>query len=350
MAGYIFRRTLWAVVLFLVITMSTYILFFVLPTQRDLFVRRTEVAPEDVRQSLRIHGPVYREYASFVWNIVRHGFLGTSFVNRVDVTAVIGPAVPVTASLIVGGALIWLLISIPVGILTGLRPRSLLDRTVMTFVLLGICVHPVWLGLMLSYFLGFKLHLMPLNGYSDFFSPPAGEPGGPVQWAYHLVLPWLTYSLLFAALYTRMIRAMVIEALDDDHVRTARAKGASERRVLRVHVLRTALMPLVTMLGMDMAIAFGGAVFVENVFGLPGLGRLAVQSLRRQDLPVIMGVTICATTAILAFNLVVDVLYAWLDPRIGRRPGRAWREPGESLPARAPQPAVRSSQGAHTVS
>jgi peptide/nickel transport system permease protein len=332
MVGYILRRTVWAVVLFLVITLTTFVLFFILPTEHEIFVRRTETNPDEVRQALRLHGGVFHEYGLFVWNLL-HGFLGASFVNRQDVATIVLHAAPVTAGLVLGGAILWLLISIPVGILSAVRPHSLLDRTTMTLVLLGISVHPVFIGLMLSYFFGFKLHWMPISGYADFFNPPLGQHGGPVQWAYHMVLPWLSYSLLFAALYTRMVRASVLEAFDDDHIRTARAKGASEFRVLRVHVLRNAMLPIVTMLGMDIGVAFGGAVFVENVFGLPGLGRIIVQSLRRQDLPVILGVVVVATTAILVFNLLVDVLYAWLDPRIGNRPGRAWREPAIVSPA-----------------
>jgi len=131
-----------------------------------------------------------------------------------------------------------------------------------------------------------------------------------------MILPWITFTILFAALYVRMIRANVLETLDADYVQTARAKGASAWRVLRSHVLRNAMLPVVTMLGMDMGVAFGGAVFVETVFGLPGLGQTAVVSLRRQDLPTIMGIVVWSTLAILAFNLVVDLLYAAIDPRV----------------------------------
>jgi len=135
-----------------------------------------------------------------------------------------------------------------------------------------------------------------------------------------MILPWITFGMLFAALYVRMIRASVRETLDNDYVMTARAKGASELRVVRNHVLKNAFLPVITMLGMDVSIAFGGSVFVETVFGLPGIGRLAVRSLQRQDLPPLMGIIVLVTLAILIFNLVVDLLYAWLDPRIGTSP------------------------------
>ena len=154
-----------------------------------------------------------------------------------------------------------------------------------------------------------------MTGYCNFFAP-AGECGGPVQWAYHLMLPWATFALLFAATYVRMIRAYVMETLGEDYVRTARAKGATEARVLRSHVIRNALLPVVTILGMDLALALGGAFFTETVFGLPGLGKLAVTSIGTFDLPALQGVVVFATLCIIVFTLVVDTLYAWVDPRI----------------------------------
>ena len=230
MAAYLVRRILWAALLFLAITLVTYVLFFVLPVTEARVVRRTEVGPNDVRQALRVHGPFYAEYGRFLGRIL-HGSLGVSFVNREDVNDVVAGAAPVTASLVVGGALLWLMIAIPVGILSALRPRSLLDRVTMVAVLIGISAHPLWIGLMLSYSLGFRLHAFPLGGYCDLFHP-ATTCGGPVQWAYHLVLPWLTFAILFAALYVRMVRANVVEALGEEYVRTARAKGSSEFRDL----------------------------------------------------------------------------------------------------------------------
>jgi peptide/nickel transport system permease protein len=197
---------------------------------------------------------------------------------------------------------------------------------------------------MLSYFLGYRLHAVPIGGYCDLINP-ATSCGGPVQWAYHMMLPWLTFTILFAALYVRMIRANVLEVLDADYVQTARAKGASPWRVLRAHVLRNALMPVVTMLGMDMGIAFGGAVFVETVFGLPGLGQTAVTSLRRQDLPTIMGIVVWSTLAILLFNLIVDLVYAAVDPRVQLVKPKERTAPTHAAAAAAPsttQPATQA--------
>ena len=162
---------------------------------------------------------------------------------------------------------------------------------------------------------GFKLGWFPITGYCDFFNPST-DCGGPVQWAWHMVLPWATFAILFAALYVRMIRANVMEVSNEDYVRTARAKGAPEWIVIRSHILRNALLPVVTMLGMDIGVALGGAIFTETVYSLPGLGQTALDSIQSFDLPVTQGIIVFATFAIIVFNLVVDLLYAVIDPRI----------------------------------
>jgi peptide/nickel transport system permease protein len=296
--------------------MVTYVLFFILPVDRSRFVRRTEVNEQDIKRALHIDGPVYKQYGQFVGRVMLHGSLGRSFNNREDVNKIVKDAAPITASLVVGGALLWMLIALPIGVLSAIRPRSLLDRAGMLFVLVGISSHPVWVGLILSYFLGFKLGLFPITGYCDLINPSTGC-GGPVQWAYHLLLPWFTFAILFAALYVRMIRATVLETLDEDYVRTAQAKGASSWQVLRSHVLRNALLPVMTMAGMDVArLVFPGVLFIEAVYGMPGLGGQIVIALRRQDLPTIVGITAWITVAILFLNVLIDVVYAWVDPRI----------------------------------
>jgi peptide/nickel transport system permease protein len=241
--------------------------------------------------------------------------LGQSFTTRRDVNQVVLAAAPVTASLVFGGAVLWLLIALPLGILSALRPRSLLDRAGMVFVLVGISAHPVWIGLILAYVFGYKLGWAPITGYCDMINPST-DCGGPVQWAYHMILPWFTFAILFAATYTRMTRASVMETMTEDYVRTARAKGAPESRVIRSHVLRNAMLPIATLLGLDIGLALGGAIFTETVFGLPGLGQVALQSIQGFDLPITMGIVVFGTIMILFFNLVVDLLYAVIDPRI----------------------------------
>ncbi len=320
MIRYIIRRLLWAVVLFIAVTVVTYIIFFIIPADPARAVAGRNPTPamiQNARHYLGIDKPVYIQYLRFLKRLVVEQNLGRSFMNRESVNSEVGKAAPVTASLVFGGAVAWMLIALPIGILSALRPRSLLDRASMTFVLIGISAHPIWIGLIFIYFFSYKWGLTPISGYCDFINPsPGADCGGPVQWAYHMILPWMTFAILFAALYVRMIRANVIEAMNEDYVRTARAKGAHESRVIRVHVLRNALLPVVTMLGMDIGLALGGAIFTETVYGLPGLGRTAVQSLNALDLPTVEGIVVFSTLAIITFNLVVDLLYAWIDPRI----------------------------------
>jgi len=312
-ASYLVRRVAWALFLFLVMTFVTYVIFFVIPTEPSRIGRGQASETIDLRTAIPLEGSLAHEYAQFVGRVAT-GDLGKSYVTRQHVSDILLRAVPVTASLVFGGVIVWLMIAIPVGMLSALRPRSLLDRGATVFVLIGISAHPVWIGLILLYVFSEKLSLAPGGGYCDLVSPATGC-GGPVQWAWHMWLPWVTFALMFAAIYMRMVRASVIEALGEDYVRTARAKGASEERVLRHHVLRNALLPVVTMLGMDIGLALGGAVFVERVFGLPGLGGIALPSLARRDLPVIVGVVMFATVAVIVFNLIVDLLYTTIDPR-----------------------------------
>ena len=328
MFRYLIRRLLWAFVLFLAVTVVTYIIFYAVPADPARLACGQRATPECIARAAHYLGtdrPLYVQYGKFFGRLMPFSFtggphfkepnLGRSFTNRESVNYVVGQAAPVTASLVFGGAVFWMLIALPVGILSALRPRSLLDRSAMVFVLVGISAHPVWIGLIFAYFLGFKAGIFPITGYSCFFD--CGQPQqGPVQWAYHLVLPWATFAILFAALYARMIRANVMEALGEDYVRTARAKGAPEWLVMRSHVLRNALLPIVTMLGMDIGIALGGAIFTETVYGLPGLGKTLIQAVEGFDLPTVEGVVVFATLCIIAFNLFVDVLYAVIDPRI----------------------------------
>ncbi len=318
MLQYLIRRILWAIVLFVAVTLVTYVIFFITPSDPARLAAGQGATNEDVQrvaERLHLNDPIYEQYGRFLWELVGHQSLGTSFVNRQDVNDIVIRSAPVTASLVFGGAIMWLLISLPIGIISALKPRSLIDRAGMVFVLVGISAHPVWIGLILAYFVGFKLGWTPITGYADFFNPST-EQGGPVQWAYHMLLPWLTFMILFAALYVRLIRANVMETMNEDYVRTARAKGAPEHQVIRSHVLRNSLLPVVTILGMDIGLALGGAIFTESIYSLPGLGRQVLVSYENFDLPVIQGIVVFSTLCIIIFNLIVDLLYAWIDPRI----------------------------------
>src|SRR5712691_4544642 len=276
---------MWAWVLFVAVTVVTYIIFYAIPADPARLACGQRATAECLKRAAHYLGtdrPLYVQYGKFFGRLMpislsgtphlKEPSLGRSFTNRLSVNYIVGQAAPVTASLVFGGAVFWMLIALPVGILSALRPRSLLDRLAMVFVLIGISAHPVWIGLLFAYFFGFKLGVFPITGYANFFGGQ-GAQAGPVQRAYHLFLPWCTFAILFAALYVRMIRANVMETLNEDYVRTARAKGAPEWLVMRSHVLRNALLPVVTMLGMDIGLALGGAIFTESVYGLPGLGK-----------------------------------------------------------------------------
>ncbi len=318
MFQYLVRRFLWAAVLFLAVTVVTYVIFFVIPAnpaQQAAGKAATTEKIKEVEKFLGLDQPIYVQYYRFMKRLVVDQSLGRSFATRQDVNDIILDAAPITASLVFGGVFFWMLLAVPIGILSALRPRSLLDRASMTFVLIGISAHPVWLGLIFAYFFGFKWGITPISGYCDIVNGSTGC-GGPIDWAYHMALPWATFAILFAATYVRMIRANVMETLNEDYVRTARAKGAPESQVIRSHVLRNAMLAVVTMLGMDIGLALGGAVFTETVYGLPGLGRVAIESINNFDLPITQGVVVFGTFSIIIFNLFVDLFYAWIDPRI----------------------------------
>jgi len=333
MFRYLVRRVLWAILLFLIITFVTFVIFFLAPADPARAQCGGERASPSclklATENLGLDRPIPIQYGKFLHRLLpatwhdghpalKTPSLGKSYASDQDLNQKIGRAAPVTASLVFGGAVLWMLIALSVGVFSALRPRSLLDRAAMLFVLVGVSAHPIWIGLILSYFFGHKWHITPIANYANFFGAPpdTGLPGGPWQWFYHMILPWVTFAILFAALYVRMIRASVMETLNEDFVRTARAKGAPERSVLFSHVLRNALLPVVTMLGMDIGVALGGAIFTESVFQLPGLGRELVVAVGSDDFATVVGIVVFATVVILFFNLIVDLLYAWIDPRI----------------------------------
>ena len=319
MLEYLIRRFLSAVGMFLAVTVFTFVTFHVVPGNPAVrgLSGASQVEIQNRERLLGVDKPLVVQYGTFVWRLVAHQSLGNSWINRRSVNQIVGDAAPVTASLVVGGAALWLLIAIPVGILSALRPRSVFDRVAMAATLVGISAHPVWIGLILSWGLGFRLHWFPITGYCDMINPSEGQfCGGPTQWAYHLILPWITFAALYAALYVRMVRASVMDALDAEWVTTARAKGGSFVHVLRAHVLRNAMLPVVTMFGMDIAVALGGSLFVESVWSLPGLGNIALQSLTNHDLPTTEGILVFVALCVIVLNLFVDTAYSLIDPRV----------------------------------
>jgi peptide/nickel transport system permease protein len=324
MLAYVVRRILWAGVLGVAMTFVTFVIVFEIPSDPARFLvpnqNPSEHQLEAAREKLGVDDPFFVQYGRFLWRVA-HLDLGISYGSArigapVPVTTQLRHAVPVTVSLLVGAAVLWLLIAIPLGLFSAAHAGSFLDRAALVFVLIGISAHPVVVGTFFRQVLAYKLGLAPVEGYC----PIVGHGGcGPVHWAHHLLLPWLTLALLFAALYSRMVRIHVINELHEGYVRTARAKGATESRVLRVHVLRNSLLPILAMLGMDLGLAFGGAIFVEKVFGLAGLGNLMLGASAGSvgfDLPTITGVILVVSLAVVVFNLLVDLAMAVVDPRV----------------------------------
>ncbi|HEX2357276.1 MAG TPA: ABC transporter permease [Micromonosporaceae bacterium] len=319
MTRFILRRVLLAAFVAWLISLVVFALFYLAPPDPARTIAGRLATAETiaaVRHRLGLDRPVPDQYAHFLAGLA-HGDLGYSFYNSEPVRSLIAARFPVTLSLTVGGAVIWLLLGVGVGVLAARRPRTLVDRAATLFVLTGLSMPTFLVGLLLLYVLFFRLHLagidtFPGGGYVPFTQSPA-------DWARHLILPWLTLAVVSAATYTRLTRASLLEVLGEDYVRTARAKGISERRVVYRHALRSALTPLVTQLGIDVGTLLGGAIVTETIFGLPGLGQLAVQSITTQDLPVIVGIVLLAAFFIVTANIVVDLLYAVLDPRVRLR-------------------------------
>ena len=316
MVRFIVRRLLFGVLVLWLISLLVFVLFFVAPHDPARLIAGRLATPDTialVRNRLGLDQPVLRQYAHFLAELA-HGNLGYSYYNSESVDSLIAGRLPVTASLTLGAAVIWLLLGVGTGVLAARRPRSGVDRAATLFVLLGLSMPTFLVGLLLLYFLFFRLHLAGIDAFPGGGYVPFTQ--NPPQWAQHLILPWLTLAFVSAATYSRLTRGSLLEVMGEDFVRTARSKGISERRVIYRHALRSALTPVVTQLGIDVGSLLGGAIITETVFGLPGLGQLAVQSVTTQDLPVIIGIVLLASFFIVLANIVVDLLYAVLDPRV----------------------------------
>ncbi len=316
MVSFLVRRILLGITVLWAITTVVFVMFFVAPTHVAQLIAGRQATPQTVAlvsQRLGLDRPILTQYFDYLSRLL-HGDLGYSYYNSTPVTTLLWQRVPVTASLALGAAVLWLVIGISSGVLASIRPRSLADRVVTASALFFYSMPIFLLGLILLYFLFYKLTLagyplFPGSGYV-----PLSE--DPVEWLQHLVLPWLSLALVTAATYTRLTRGAMLDVLGEDYIRTARSKGMRERRVTYRHALRSALTPAVTQLGIDLGTVLGGAIITENVFGLPGLGQLAVQSVVQQDQPVIIGTVILAATFIVISSILVDLVYAVLDPRV----------------------------------
>ncbi|HUZ26460.1 MAG TPA: ABC transporter permease [Streptosporangiaceae bacterium] len=317
LARFLIRRILSGILVLWVVSSLAFFLFFARNPEivaRQLAGRAatTEILQE-VTRNLGLNQPILTQYWHFLGRVV-HGNLGLSYYNGgVTVVSIVGRDLPRTASVLVGGVVIWLVVGLAVGILSATRARSLFDRLATVGVLVGLSMPTFVLGeiLLLAIYLPLNEH-----GYHLVNTGYVGLSSGFVPWAEALILPWITLATVQAAVYTRLSRGSLLDTLGDDYIRTARAKGLTERRVIYRHALRGALTPVVSQLGIDVGVLLGGVVVVEQVFGIGGLGQDAVSAISNGDLPVILAFVMLAAAFVVIANIIVDVLYAVLDPRV----------------------------------
>jgi peptide/nickel transport system permease protein len=332
--AYIIRRLIAAAALMVLVSIITFSIFYLVPrwagatpeTLATRYVGRTATA-ETVKltaERLGFYDPFYQQYGAWAKTVVAGGSFdmgaeqvqckapcfGYSFITRQPVWPDLLDRAPVTFSLAIGAAVIWVVFGVSIGVLSALRRGSFFDRFAMVIALAGVSMPIFWTGLIGLTFFAYKWHVfVPGGTYTPFLTNPA-------EWAHDLLLPWITLALLFSAQYARLTRAGMLDTMHEDYVRTARAKGLQERRVVVKHGLRGALTPLVTIFGLDFGLLIGGAVLTERVFSLNGLGKYAIDGITNNDLPKVLGVTLMAAFFIVIANLVVDLLYAVVDPRV----------------------------------
>ncbi len=337
MLAYLVRRLITAVILLFVVSAVTFAIFFLVPrlggaTADDLASRYVgkSAGAEQIHQTavkLGFTDPIYVQYGRFAKGLVvgedyNYGpavehcpapCLGYSFINQTPVLPEILDRLPVTMSLASGAAVMWLIGGVSIGVLSALRRGSLLDRAAMTTALAGVSLPIFFTG---------QIALLLFAYQRNWFPPGGSDPmqaTSPWDWAYRLFLPWVTLAFLYAAIYARMMRAGMLETMNEDYIRTARAKGLRERDVVVKHGVRAALTPILTIFGLDIGLLLGGAILTETTYSLPGVGKYAVDAIRANDLPKVLGVTLVAAIFIILANLLVDLLYAVVDPRVRAR-------------------------------
>jgi len=328
MATYIVRRLLWMIVLLLVISFLTFLIFSKLPSADPVSLRAGRNATPELRASIRhtfgLDKPFFEQYRIYLAKLVpfdtHKGFkppdFGYSYQNNVNVKAQILDRLPATAGLALGGVVVWLLIGIPVGIISAIRRGKLSDRIAMGGALVAISAPVYWLGLVMQYLFSSDIGKVHIFKGSGSYPNTGSLFTDPFHVAPTLFLPWLVLATAFAAIYARFLRGNLLEVMAEDYIRTARAKGLRERTVIFRHGVRSAITPIVTILGLDLGILLGGAILTESVFNIPGIGRLAFDSIQKSDLPTVQGTVIMGAFFIIALNLIVDIVYAFLDPRV----------------------------------
>jgi peptide/nickel transport system permease protein len=264
---------------------------------------------EAIRRDWGFDDPLYEQYLTTMGKVFTGDLV--SYANREDVVDRIVDGAPRTFVLAIGAALLWFASGVALGLFSAVKAGRVSDRIVTVLALIGISMPVFWLGALMNYYLGYKLGIFPNGGYVTIAE------GGIFDWLYHLILPWIALSILFIGVYSRVLRSSVLDTINDDYVRTARAKGISERRVMRHHVLRNSLIPVITLWGLDFgAVLGGGAILTETVFDIQGVGQYFQESISRLDVPPVLAVTLFGSFFIVLFNAIVDIVYAALDPRI----------------------------------
>jgi peptide/nickel transport system permease protein len=312
MLRFLARRLAGMAAVLLAISLVTFLIFQVMPggdpARRMAGRLATHQQVQDVRRSWGFDKPIYVQYATTMEKVLDGSVV--SYSQQINVEHEIVQSVPPTLSLALGAGLIWLVFGVLFGVLSAVHAGRSLDRGLTVLALLGVSTPVFFLGALLLYYLGYEWSLLPLGGYVPLTSDPWG-------WFTHMLMPWLVLSVSFIGVYSRLLRSAILDTLGEDYVRTARAKGLSERRVLIRHVLRNSLIPIVSLWGLDLAAVIGGgAIVIESVFDLHGVGQYAAESIGRLDVPPILVVTLFVAFAVVVLGTVVDILYAVLDPRI----------------------------------
>jgi peptide/nickel transport system permease protein len=319
MIQYIIRRLLWGIVLVIAVIAITFFLFYVLPNVDPAVLRAGRNSNpriiKEIAHNLGTDRPIYTQFWTYLKRLVFHFDLGFSYYSGASVKSLILDRLPATISLTVGAVVVWLLMGIPVGIISAIKRRSLLDRSAMGTALVAVSAPVYWLGLLVIFLFASDIGKFPisfLHGAGSY----TGITNSPIDWFQSLLMPWFVLAATSAAIYARLVRGSLIDVMGEDYIRTARAKGLPERTVVMKHGLRSAITPLVTVLGLDIAILLGGAVLTETVFDIPGIGRLNYDAITHGDFPIIQGTIVLAAVFVIVANIVVDIAYAYLDPRV----------------------------------
>jgi peptide/nickel transport system permease protein len=316
MGAYITRRLLWTVLLLWVVSGLTFILFYVLPSADPALLRAGRRAEPEVlagiRETFGFNDPLYVQYWHYMENVFLHFDFGRSYRNDLDVRTQLLDRLPNTLYLVAGAVVVWLVAGLSTGMISAVKRGTLLDRVTMSTALVAISAPVYWLGLVMLYLFSKDIGRFPILPGSGAFQT-APDLAGKVR---ALIIPWFVLATAFAAVYARLLRANLLDVLGEDYIRTARAKGLSERRVIFRHGARSALTPIVTILGLDVGILVGGAILTESVFNIPGIGRLTYDAIQLGDIVTVQGATLFLALSVCLCNLAVDVMYSVLDPRV----------------------------------